>query len=102
MEARRKGVIILIIILILLIGFVKGYSEKGVSGCTEMWCAPPLEVGTERISCNSCFLEDPLFSLGFFKVLKTCNGREYLIFNDGNYIDREVEVDFTSCKYSFS
>jgi hypothetical protein len=102
MEARGKGVIILIIIFLLFIGFLKGYSEKGVSGCTKMWCNPPLEVGTERISCNSCFLADPIFSLGFFKVMKTCNGKEYLIFNDGNYIDREVEVDFTSCKYSFS
>jgi hypothetical protein len=102
MEAWKKGVTILIIFLILFIGFLKGYSEKGVAGCTEMWCNPSIGVGTERISCNSCFLEDSLFSLGFFKVVKTCNGREYLIFNDGEYIDREVEVDFTSCKYSFS
>jgi hypothetical protein len=85
-----------------LIGFLNGYSEEGVSGCTEMWCNPTLEVGTERISCNSCFLDNPLFSLGFFKVTKTCDGKEYLIFNDGDYIDREVEVDNTSCKYSFS
>jgi hypothetical protein len=102
MVARKKRAIFLIIILLLLIGFLKGYNEKAISGCTEMWCNPTLEVGTERISCNSCFIEDPLFSLGFLKLLKTCNGREYLIFNDGDYIDREVEVDFASCKYSFS
>jgi len=100
MEVRRKGAIILIIFLLLFIGFLKGYSEEGVSGCTEMWCNPPLGVGTERISCNSCFLEDPLYSLGFFKIVRTCNGKEYLIFKDGNYIDREV--DFTSCKYSLA
>jgi len=95
------GVTFLIILLIIFIGFLNGYNEKGVSGCTEMFCSPTIGVGTERIICNTCFLEDTIFSLGFFKVVKTCQGREYLMFKDGVYIDREVEDYSTTCKYSY-
>jgi hypothetical protein len=102
MESFQKiKVIILIILFIIFFGFIKGYNEESILSCTEIWCYPPIGVGAEWISCNSCFLENPLFSLGFFKAVKICNGTEYLIFNDGNYFDSEVVVDFTSCKYSF-
>ncbi|MFP4567825.1 MAG: hypothetical protein ACLFN8_02680 [Candidatus Woesearchaeota archaeon] len=66
--------------------------------CTAKTCNPPADTGYFEVQCNDCGGEGTYFFFtGIINFKKICPGKEIMIFNDGEYIDRRIDIE--ECKY---
>lgn len=103
MKKKNKVILIATIITVIVAGgIISGLALKSAPVCTKMGCpsVPENATGRTEIPCNSCQMDTPVFFTGLFNIIKSCSGREVIIFLDQNHI--ETRYDLSQCRYRIS
>jgi hypothetical protein len=97
----KKGIILIIILILILLGFVLApiintttYAERF---CTEKACLCSQYQDRTEVPCNTCGSTQYYYFTGLLNLGRNCKAQEIIICEDGSQIDRKLD-DFTNCE----
>lgn len=90
----RKKILILVLIIFIFGGFLLGIiiPEDYLVRCEKKGCSCGLNENKE-IPCNGCGIADPIFVSGIVNIIKSYNGTEMIICENGENIGSRIEIN---------